>query len=951
MYSQPSQQSQRHGQSPPLPHHPQQHFYGAPDPLLGITSRASGLKPGTQGYYCGFDGFGASALGSKHVDSVIVCGYEGGLGVYAVLRSGLEKITGLEDLRGGVYNAKILPWTTQGETRHDFPLIAIVLDGPAFQSTDAPSGDYCVQATSEAQPASKNETIRSSPRAIPVPTPSNLSITHYQTSVEVYSLSNKRHVGTLLSLPKVPLVTPITSPHFKRPSPIGALSISADAGNIVLTSGTTGEVWIYHQVELEGDKRLGFWCIGKIWTTIQRTPMSDPNGQSEFSDGNGLFSEPRTMKQQPSPALISLKGRWLAYTPPAATSQVSLRATIPAQVSSTRAPGIHTYAPPQAPQANCVVDIPEGEQLFKRLKREATQVLLKGAKWAGDQGVQAWNSYWHKPIGKPQTGGIGSSGQFTPLPNPIQQDLAHGFPPTHGEALQQTVSNTEPTLISILDIERVATLRYTSPAVSPQPLATFKAPLGCSFMSFAPNGLALLTVSTNGDIQFVWDLMRIQHAKSSALQTPHIGSPQSPHVRQIAVFTRVTPARIVDVVWTMPQGERIAMITKNNTVHFWDMPASAFTWPPSRRRAKAPLPRNQATSDIADTPASAATIATNAVTAAWSLAQPLIMRPRGLSGSGRTGISAASVTAQASQGGRALASGISKSFGAATETIGEFYKSVETKVHLSSTKTPSMGCIKWLNSLHRDSLAALVEGGFRTEVKIYTVMEKKTRGKTSKQQIHVGRGTIKYELPLLPDYDIAPAIMRAIDFEDLDLSERDIEAIQWDYHRTAVAKQDLSSGTESSIPQAEIESNAPYQPFHTDRRVNLHVYLSASAQPLSPSVSALLTPLNTTTENSPSTAIDSPWVFGRPISTMKLNVGPPHADKDDIDPSEHHRALPSSAIERVTTKTAEPDEYGEQIVITTRRRKGTVRSIKASVDDDGFFEDDCEVLDFASQRV
>ena len=55
-------------------------------------------------------------------------------------------------------------------------------------------------------------------------------------------------------------------------------------------------------------------------------------------------------------------------------------------------------------------------------------------------------------------------------------------------------------------------------------------------------------------------------------------------------------------------------------------------------------------------------------------------------------------------------------------------------------------------------------------------------------------------------------------------------------------------------------------------------------------------------------------------------------------------ALPPSAMERVML-------YGEaeQIVVTTRRRRGGTRTGEG--DEDGFFEDDCEVLDFADQRV
>merc|ERR1712098_1012967 len=70
---------------------------------------------------------------------------------------------------------------------------------------------------------------------------------------------------------------------------------------------------------------------------------------------------------------------------------------------------------------------------------------------------------------------------------------------------------------------------------------------------------------------------------------------------------------------------------------------------------------------------------------------------------------------------------------------------------------------------------------------------------------------------------------------DLELTERDIEESRWKA-RLSPAPNAKAHGTESSIPQAEIESNAPYQPFHTDRRVGLHIY-SEEEQPLPPSPS------------------------------------------------------------------------------------------------------------------
>jgi hypothetical protein len=949
-----SQQSQRYGPNPPLPHQPQAHFYGAPEPTFGLPLRASGVKPGSRGYYCGFDSLNTSGPGgAKPVDIVCISGYEGGLDVHNISKHGLKKIASLDNLRGGVYHAKILPWTVLGGNKYSCPLISVVLHGPVWHSSDTASVDHTVQAASEAGSMRRGGSVQGSPQEFPVSPPSEVnvnSITHYQTTVEVYSLSSKKHICTLLSLPKIPVSAPITSNLFMPPPPAGALSISGDMGNIVVASGTSGELWIYSQTSQENDTRLAFRCIGKVWTTLSHTRIQDPSRSPDITDTNSPFSEPQIFKQQHKTAIFSLKGRWLAYNPPSSTTQVPLRAVVPTMASTTKSPGLSTYAPPQVPVVNCAVDMPEGETLLNRVAREATQAAIKGAKWVGDQGYQWVNSLWNKQTVTSHVNGPGNAGHYWPAPHPPQQDQAQGFPPTHGEALQHSSSSTEPTLISILDIEKLSALRTTSSALSPHPFATFKSPLGCSFISFSPSGLALFIASGKGEVQFVWDLMRIQYTKSSVLQPPHLSSLQGQHIRQVAIFTRMTQARIVDVVWTTQHGEQIAMVTDRNTVHFWDFPPSAFEWPPLRRRVRIPQQKVPASGDTVEAPKSATAMATSAVSAVWSAAQPLMKRPRGLSGPGRPAISAASMTAQAGQGGKALANGISKSFGAATGTIESFYKSGENRLHLPRGSTMlNTGCIMWLKGRQRNHLAVVVDG----VIMIYTVKQRKTRN-TDKQQISIGRKPIKIDLPLIPDTNVAPAVLRAMELEDeLDLTDTDGET-RWDFPRTSVVKADTTSGTESSIPQAEIESNAPYQPFHTDRRVGLYVYTTSSPQPpSSPSVSALLVPTSNTPQQPVVTPGDAPWVFGKPINAVKLDIGPSQGDNDEIGSAEDHFALPSSAMERVTTKISEADEDIEQIVITTRRRRGTVRGDGENLgaEDDGFFEDDCEVLDFASQRV
>jgi hypothetical protein len=367
-----------------------------------------------------------------------------------------------------------------------------------------------------------------------------------------------------------------------------------------------------------------------------------------------------------------------------------------------------------------------------------------------------------------------------------------------------------------------------------------------------------------------------------------------------------------------------------------------------RRRSRNPASRLTTATDAVEGSKTATTLASSAVTAALSLAQPLMKRPRGLSGSGRAGITAASMTAQAGQGGKALANGISRSFGAATGTLESLYKSGDNRIHLPrSTSAPWSGCIKWLEGRRRNNFVAVVDG----VVFIYNVKQRKAMG-SEKQQIAISRKPLKLELPLIPDHSIAPLILRALDLEEeLDLTETD-HGFQWDQKPRAAVKVEQVTAEDSCIPQAEIESNPPYQPFHTDRRVGLHMYSNPSVQSPSPSVSALLAPLMDVPRVAPSVD-NAPWVFGRPIDVVKLDIGPCHVDDDDPGAGDDHQVLRPSAMERITTKISESDEEVDQIVITTRRRRGVTHGNGQGFngDDDGFFEDDCEVLDFATQRV
>lgn len=937
-----SHYSQRFGSHPAFSSQPQPRFQGTPDLNLGLAMRPSGLKPGAHGYYFGFDNLVSNRGGVSHVENVVISGYEGGLNIHSVSKSGHTEMAKLTMLRGGVYNAKILPWTiTEPKETSGVPLIAVVIHGPMLNENDATG----VEETSSNPPAADTNTK--------LPTSMEDSslkdrqkqgrpvITHYQTTVEVYSLGNGKSVATLLSLPPTTPSTSTSNSHSHRRSPSGALTISSEGESIVVSSGITGELWIFRQSTIGVPGPVRFRCIGKLWTAIQQSPTQDLPATFD-TDTEGSSNEAKSSRLRGRAPLFAIRGRWLAYSPSTSSHQVSLRALVDASGNpSGRIPGLNTYAPPQVPNVNCTVDTPQGDEFWKRLSRQATQEAIKRARWIGDQGSRAWSNYWSKPMNN-------AAGNW----QPAYAEQAHDFPPTHGAALPYDNTQPDPELISIIDLERLGNGRQGSNVTSAT-LATFKLPLGCSYMSFSPSGLALFTASSKGDVQFIWDLMRIQHTKSSVLQPQATGHPQGIHVRQIAYFARFTVAGIVDIVWTLPHGQTIAMVTEKNTIHFLDVPQNAFTWPPPRHRAKGSLSSaSVGTQGLSPSPVA---MASNAVNAVRTFTQPFLARPRGLSGTvstpGRNSTIAAGLTALAGQSGKALASGISKSFGAASDTIQHFRRAGDNKLHLPhSSAICSVGCIKWFGGHNKETFAVLLDGF----VKLYTIKHVRSKSKPDVIRIHIGAAQTDIMLPSIPNQTTAPVIRQDLTQPDeYENGQRDPEASTVVLPRSApTAYSAPSVGTQSSIPQAEIESNAPYQPFHTDPRIGLLIYsVPISTLPL-PSLSALLASTDAAEQplEQAKPCTEESWVFGQPISTVMLQVGNTQIDEDDLASSDSHRALPTAAIERVTSKI--PDDVSEPIVSTTRRRKATTRnSHQAADDEEGFFEDDCDVIDFASNRV
>lgn len=915
---------------PPLPHQPQAHFYGAPDLDMHAASQP-GLKAGDHGLYFGFDSLPRPGNVSAGSDNVVVAGYNGGLDVYTISKRGLEPAATLKGLRGTVHNAKILPWTTVSESSDVFPLIAVVVHGPVAPAAQSDGGDETRDGA--ASPRSTMTQQDGLGRTGP-------AVDAYQTTVEVYSLKSNKLVDVLLEAPKIPINpgVSITSSVFQPPPPTGSLSVKADAGNILVCCGTTGEIWVYSQL-VEAQSGHAFACTGKLWTCLQHSYRSEVPEEQEKT---GATSSPARFN--PQTPIVAMNGRWIAYCPAAPSSQMPLRAHLPVPVLG-RAPGVASMTPPHLPQATAAVDLPISDSMVNKIMRETTQELIQGAKWVGQQGLQAWNSYWNKsasPQSQQQQARSPPQPQWAAPQSPRPESTQ--FPPTHGTGGSSAAK--DPGLVAILDVN---TLPHSQ---STHHLATFVAPGGCSFLSFSPSSLNLFTASTKGDVQTVWDLLRVQHTHSSPLQasvspSTNVGT----QVRQIAQFSRMTVARIVDVSWTGPHEERIAMVTERGTVHLLDMPFSAFMWPPPRRRKIAP----QGAAETSEASSSAVSIASGAIGAAYHVAKPFVSRSR--RGSSNNNANSATTTSTfkdtAAQGGRVIAASISSSLGKTGTAINQLRHNGENRVALPSIlNLPTSQCVSWLPAKKSHQLFAL-GGGL---VRRYPNKMRRSSLQPGKRAPRQSRYK-DMAVPLLPDERIAPVIRRAIeggpaeehfDFSDAELDAGNTLTLQGN---SGAKRAEETAG--SAIPQAEIETSAPYQPFHTDRRVAICEY-TKEAQLEQASVLLADTNLDDKPSSkkkknrqaqstSGSDGDTGVWAFGQDIPNITLDMGGPAIGEDVLAGPEDHRALPQSAMERLMQVGDE-----EQIVVTTRRRRGARHG---DADEDGFFEDDCEVLDFADQRV
>ena len=922
-----------YGSSPPLPHLPQPHFYRPPDIDLGLGSR---FREPSIDRAASFVGFGhlppAVSYAGTNRTQVMLLGSDSRLDILNVDKGTASPAGALERLGGQVIDAAFLTWESGNDPfRHQRPLVVVIVHGPKInddRTVDQDEPDALEH--SDILPAIHAPSVAA-----------NELNEEFQTRVEVYSLIDRTRVATLFRTQPVPMQPSIRGYPRSAPPAIGDLRLDVGGNFVTVSSGASGEVWAF------GVQSSNFRCLGKAWTVVQANELRRSSSSGGYLDRDispaDLEASHRTSEQP----IVALSSRWLAICPAGPVSRPALAGSIPPSLGAMKVPGLDSYTAPPRPSETCILDSPDAPSLLNRVARGVAQEVVKGARWLGDQGLQTWNNYWRKDQ-HPQ------SPQTSPSNPPIYSPEQHPnfFPPTHA---QETRSTGEPELVSIIDLKRLQD-GPSKKGVDPlTPLATFQPPGGCSFVSFAPSGLNLFTASRKGDVQYVWDLMQIKHSRATAFITTQSDASQSaspevsPRVRQVAKFPRLTSSTIVDVVWSPTVGDRLAVVTRNGTVHIFDLPLSAFQWPPFRRGPRAgpvSAPASPAVHPQHEEVGPAGGVLASAMRLAGKT-QPMLANLRGRApsvGGGVSGISTNSIGFASVAGvrsGKAVAAGLSQSLEAAAGTVNTLRHAGDSRVHLSNmAKDPARARVVW-----GQSSVLIIDG---MALKVYHVRRAQATGK-GRQKVSVvdANSVISITLPKL-------GALASFSIEKQkgqgEFLEEQIDAAMsgyWTLRSPTAPKPSIEDS--HPLSHAEIETNAPYQPFHSDRRVNLFVH----------SASTTLSESQIRTASVIFHASETPvtpdkWVFGDELPATKLTLRSSVYDKFD----EGGDGDLAAQIYRQTT--TEGDGENEQIVSTTKPRKGKRGNASASLSggnggmedaEELDFEDDVEFLDYATDRV
>jgi len=276
----------------------------------------------------------------------------------------------------------------------------------------------------------------------------------------------------------------------------------------------------------------------------------------------------------------------------------------------------------------------------------------------------------------------------------------------------------------------------------------------------------------------------------------------------------------------------------------------------------------------------------------------------GISGIGASGIGLASTTGIKS--GRAVAAGLSKSLGAASETVTSIRHANQSRLHLKASARP--GTLLWQRRDAKPVLSVLDSGA----IKVYYVRMTKPRENRHRDTVSVfdARKAVATKFPrtsgLMADVlNVEPNQGMGLHGDDADANEPQLSGF-W----RARTNKDINQRMPHPLASAEIETNAPYQPFHSDVRVTISV-LAPVTQP------KLQSP-----EHMNAIAMEDKWVFGTDLGFMEqstIRIYPPTEASSSVIYRETKIAITSTSADGTDFQLA--DEEVSHVVSNTKKKK------------------------------
>jgi hypothetical protein len=222
----------------------------------------------------------------------------------------------------------------------------------------------------------------------------------------------------------------------------------------------------------------------------------------------------------------------------------------------------------------------------------------------------------------------------------------------------------------------------------------------------------------------------------------------------------------------------------------------------------------------------------------------------------------------------------------------------------------------------------------------------KGRRPSMKIKISTNRGW-QYKLRTIPNLEAAPAVTAALEYRSKGTTPQDIAPGTWNLRAPHSSTRNKHHEKENWHAMVEAETNPPYQPFHTDRRVTLLAFAEPeTAPPVLPykdSSAEEFREYDVDRQNYIEDVLiphtkqvhhindDGPWLFGEQIDKLRTiregNGG--HVDDFDFGGEEMENQV---------------EAQEGRLVMTTIRRK-------TKDAEEEFFEDDAEIVDYADNRV